>query len=141
MMEADACRSCVEWARVRTNHSLPEGGTLQTFITQVVFNKLGHRPVEEHVLRLLVAAEPPFNLLPRGRLADPQISATFWAQNIAQSTKHIRHCTPAFHIHWGEVPNLSLAAVVIAPELNARAILEWDKQSIDSRCPPKAALA
>src|ERR1700720_1692530 len=97
-MEADAGGSCVEWAGVCPNYSLPEIRNLQPFVTQIVFDELGHRPVEEHVLCLLIVPKPRFNPFASGRLADPQIAITCRTQGIAQSTKHVIHCTPAFHI-------------------------------------------
>jgi len=122
--------SCVEWAGISPNYALPEVRSLQPFVTQVVFNELGHRPVEEHVPCLLIFPEPPFNLFLGGRLADPQISVTFWTQRIAQSAEHITHRAPAFHIPRSETANLGLAPLVTIPELNAGAVVEWNKQSI-----------
>src|ERR1700691_2163528 len=97
-MEADAGSPRVERAGVGPNHSLPEVRSLQAFVTQVVFNKLGHRPVEEHVPCLLIFPEPFFDLLLRWGLADPQIAITRGAQGIAQSAEHVTHRAPAFHV-------------------------------------------
>src|SRR6267143_5917680 len=140
MMEADAGGSRVERAGISPNYALPEVRSLQPFVTQIVFNELGHRPVEEHVPCLLIFPEPPFNLFLGGRLADPQLSITFWTQRIAQSAEHITHRAPSFHIPRSEAANLGLAPLVTIPELNAGAVVEWDKQSIQCRCPLKAAL-
>src|SRR5882762_7945241 len=140
VMEADAGGSCVERAGVGPNHSLPEVRSLQPFVTQVVFNELGHRPVEEHVPCLLIFPEPTFNLFLGGRLTDPQISIAFWTQGIAQSAEHLTHRAPAFDVPRSEVANLGLAPLVTIPELNAGAVVEWDKQPVYCRCPLKAAL-
>src|SRR5258706_6913108 len=140
VMEANAGGSCVEWAGVGANHSLPEVCNLQPFVTQIVFNEFGHRPVEEHVLRLLIVSKPRVNLFARGRLADPHIAVTCRTQGIAQSAKHVAHCTPAFDIPRSEFANFRLAPVVVVPELNAGAVEEWNEEPVDRRRPLKAAL-
>src|ERR1700726_3352893 len=137
MMEADAGGSCVERASIRPNYSLPEVRSLEPFVTQVVFNELGHRPVKKDVPRLLIIPEPPFNLFLGGSLTDPQIAITCRTQRITQSAKHVTHCAPAFHIPLSEVANLGFALLVTVPELNAGAVVEWDKQPVYSGCPLK----
>src|ERR1700730_7147031 len=140
MMEADAGGPGVKWAGVGPNHSLPEVRSLKPFVTQVVFDEFGHRPVEEHVPCFLIFPESLFNLLAGGRFANPQIAITCRTQGIAQSAEHGSHLTPALHIPRREVANFRLATVVIVPELHAGAVEEGNEESIDRGCPPKAAL-
>jgi hypothetical protein len=119
---------------------LPEIRSLQPFVTQVVFYELGHRPIEEHVPRLLIFPEPPFNLFLTGRLSDPKIAITCRTQGIAQSAEHVTHRAPAFDVPGGEFANFRFAPVVTVPELDAGAVEEWNEEPIDRRCPLKAAL-
>src|ERR1700731_2996384 len=139
-MEADAGSSCIERAGIGPNNSLPEVRSLQPFVTQVVFNEPGHRPVKKHVPRLLIFPEPPFNLFLGGSLTDPKIAITCRTQCITQSAKHVIHRAPTFHIPRSEVANLGLAQIVIVPELNAGAVVEWDKQPVYRGYPLKTAV-
>ena len=107
---------------------------------QVALYELGHRPVEEHVLGLVVVAEPLFDLLARGRLADPQIAIARRTQCIAQPAQHVAHRAPAFDVARSESANFRLAGVVVVPELNARAVEEGNEQSVDRGRPLEAAL-
>ena len=72
--------------------------------------------------------------------ADPQIAITCRTQGIAQSADHVAHRAPAFYIPRSEIANFDLTPVVIVPELNAGAVVEWNEKSTDCRCPLKAAL-
>src|SRR5580700_504585 len=103
MMEADAGSPCVEGAGVGSNHPLPKVRSLKPFVTQVVFDEFGHRPVEEQVPCFLIFPESLFNLFAGGRLANPQIAVTSRTQGIAQSAEHGSHRTPALHIPRREV--------------------------------------
>src|SRR5579862_4415551 len=119
MMEMDAGGSCVEWAGVCSNHSLSEVRRLQPFVAQEIFNELSHRPIEEHVLCLLVSAEPFFNLFDGWRLADPQIAIACRTQCIAQSAKDVTHRAPAWNILRSKGANFRFAPFVTFPKLNA----------------------
>ncbi len=139
-MEADAGGARIERARVRPDHALAEIRDLQAFVAQVALDELGHRPVEEHVLGFIVVAEPRFDLLARGRLADPQIAIARRTQCIAQAAKHVAHRAPAFHVARSESANFRLARVVIVPKLHARAVEEGNEKPVDRGRPFEAAL-
>jgi len=77
VVEADRSRAGVERTGIGSNHALAQIGRLQSFIIEVAFNELRHRPIEEEMLCLRVRAEPLFDLLLRRRLTDPEITAAF----------------------------------------------------------------
>ncbi len=140
VMKADAGGSRIERARVGPDHALAEVRGLQALVAQVALDELGHRPVEEHVLRFVVVAEARLDLLARGRLADPQIAVARWTQRVAQSAKHVAHRAPAFHVARREPANFRLALRVIVPKLHARAVEEGNEEPVDRGRPRKAAL-
>src|ERR1700761_320496 len=139
MMKSNGGGAGGEWAGIRTDHSLPQVRRLQALIPQVVFDEFGHRPIEQHMLRLLISVKTRFNLFPCRRLTDPHISVVCRPQSIAQPADHVIHGAPAFYITECEVANLLLASLIIIPKLNAGSIQEWNEQSIHRRTPLKTA--
>ena len=109
VMEADAGGAGIERAGVRPDHALPEIRALQALVAQVALDEFGHRPVEKHVLGFAVIAEPRFDLLARGRFADPEIAIARRTQCVTQSAQHVAHRAPAFHVARRESANFRLA--------------------------------
>ncbi len=139
-MKADAGGSCIERAGIGPNHPLSEVPRLQSFVAQIVFNELGHRPLEEHAFRFFVLPQPLVNLFAGGSLPDPHIAIASRAQRIAQSAQHIAHRAPALHIARSEAANFRLALLVAIPKLNARSVKERNEEPIYRRRPLKAPL-
>src|SRR5216683_4648943 len=139
MVKPDRCCPCVEWARIRSNHSLSKVSRLQPLIDQIVFNEFSHRPVEEYSPRFFVATKPLVNLFTRRSLADPKISVACGTQCIARPANHIAHRAPALDIARGEASNLIFAPLVVVPELNAGVVQKGNEESVDRGAPFKAA--
>src|SRR5258708_22781132 len=139
MVKPDRCCPCVEWARIRSNHSLSKVSRLQPLIDQIVFNEFSHRPVEEHSPRFFVATKPLVNLFARRSLADPKISVTCGTQFIAQPAQHIAHRAPALDIARGEASNLIFTPLVVVPELTTGIVRRGNEESVDRTTPVNAA--
>src|SRR5260370_33949466 len=119
MVKPDRCCPCVEWARIRSNHSLSKVSRLQPLIDQIVFNEFSHRPVEEHSPRFFVATKPLVNLFTRRSLADPKISVACGTQCIERPANHIAHRAPALVITRCDASTLSFTPLVFAHELKS----------------------
>jgi hypothetical protein len=143
-MEADGSRARVEGTGIGPDDTLTEIGSLQAFVLQIMLDELGHRPVEQKMLRCVlegkIRAKPLLNLLLSGRLANPTVAVTGGSKGIAQAADKIVHGTPAGHVFGGESSYLVLAGSFVVPELNARSVEEWDKESVHRRSPTEAAL-
>src|SRR6516162_8461826 len=139
-MKADARSSRIERARIGSNYALPEVGDLEPFIAQIVFDEFRHGPIEQHMLCVCIIAEPVFDLLARGRIANPQVPIPCWAQGVAQPVQYLVHRAPAFDIAQRKTTNLGFTFRVVVPELHAGTIEKWHEQAIHRWRPFEAAL-
>src|ERR1035441_10300575 len=144
-MEADGSGAGIEGAGVGADDALAEVGDLQALIAQVVFDELGHGPVEEDGTRFRVTAEALFDLLAGGRLADPSVAGPgvgtgaaacrCGPQCIAQAADDIAHGVEPGNVGGGEGSDFVFAASVVVPKLNAGAIEEGNEEAIDGGGP------
>ncbi len=137
MVITDGGCARVERAGVGTDHPLAQVGILQPLILEVMLDELCHRPIEQHPASLLILAQASVQLFRGGSVANPKVTIAGGPQSIPQTPNHCRHGHPAIHIARSEAPNLSLARVVVIPQLNTAAIKKRHKEAIRSRRPMK----
>src|SRR5947209_4981897 len=108
-METDRGGPRLLRAGVRADDPLPEIRHLQALVSQIALDILRHRPRKEQAARLLVAAQPLFELLSRRRTADPHVALIRWTQSIAQPGHDRVHRAPAGDVSRREAADLRLA--------------------------------
>ena len=80
----DRRRPRVERAGVGADHPLTEQRDLQPLVAQVMLDELDHRPLEQQLARLVVAADPLFELGTRGRWSEPEVTVAGRPQGVAE---------------------------------------------------------
>src|SRR5271165_6212666 len=139
VVEMNRRRAPVVGAGVGADHALAEVGQLQALVLEVILDTFDHRPLEEQMAGLRVAAELLFDLVERGRLADPDVAFAGGPKRVAQSRLDRAEIAPAIDIDGGEPANLAFTPFVVIPELDAAAVLERDEES-DRRGEPRKAI-
>ena len=127
----------VERAGVGTDHPLAQVGILQPLILEIMLDELCHRPIEQHPARFFILAQASVQLFRGGSVANPKVTIAGGPQSIPQTPDHCRHRHPAIHIAGSKAPDLSLARVIVIPQLNAAAIEKRHKEAIRSGRPMK----
>src|ERR1700726_1282744 len=122
MVKSNGGGAGIKRARVGTDNALPQVGHLQTLVVQILLDELRHRPLEKQFACFVITAQANFDLLACGSFADPEIALTRRPQRVAQSPQHFAHGLPALDILRREGANLSLALLVVVPQLDAGAV-------------------
>ena len=84
--------------RIRADHSLSQIRHLQPLIADESLHALEHRPIVEQRARVVVAAEPPVDLLARGRRVEPEVAIVRGTQRVAQPATS-RRASPSSPSH------------------------------------------
>ena len=138
-MEPDGCGAGIEGAGVGADNTLPEIGDLQPFVPKIMLDILRHRPIKKYGKRLVVGAEPRFDLGGCWSFANPQIAGAGGTKRIAQPADHIAHRAPTGHIAWSHPAHLGFATIVIVPKLDAGAIKKWHEETVERGGPVEAS--
>ena len=139
MVEVDRRRPRVERAGVGADDPLTEQRDLQPLVAQVMLDELDHRPLEQELARLVVAADPLFELGPRGRSSEPEVSVARGPQGVAEPALDVAEGAPAGDVARREPGDLGLALRIVVPELDALTVLERHEQPGAGREPVEPA--
>ena len=85
-----------------------------------MLDELDHRPVEQELAGLVVAAEPLVDLLAARCPADPEVAVARRPKCVAEPPLHVAQRPPAGQVAGREPADLLLALGVVVPELDAR---------------------
>ena len=139
-MEADGRRAGVEGAGVGADHALAEVGRSagarrsgSARRTRPSTSRRGRGGLRRRTPRRSSISAS------RRRVADPQVAFASRPQGIAEAADDVASWRASLHIAGGEAADLGLAAFVVVPELDARAVEEGDEEAVDGGRPLEAA--
>ena len=137
-MEPDRRGAGIVRAGVGPDDALAEIREVEPFVVHETLDQLHHRPLEEERARLGIAVQPLLDPLARRCIAHPQIPVSLGPERVAHPAFELAHRPPPPHVSRRQPAHLGLAARVVVPELDARAVLEGHEHAPDGRMPPEA---
>ena len=106
----------------------------------IMLDILDHRPFEEQLPSLVVAAEPALDLVARRGSTDPEVAVAVRPKRIAQPLLHVAEGPPALQVRRRQAADLLLAQFVVVPELDAGAVVERNEHPGLGRQPLEAVV-